>query len=222
MKKIVITAVKRTNSSAITLTVFLPFGDVMAIKTVVMALMKLKIVEHEHVLKIGSVVIIRVNAYHLYGFVTAKMIAETNRRVMNIQNRAVMLALVNQMSFNVSIFNAFYKVFTAMETTTAAISQTNPTTAHSLSAKKINSNAVIKNVFLRLGSAMELLIVMMEKTKRMVYVFTIMRPLLNVLMESTNAKMKSALKQIIYAMEMTTAAIILTNQNVMLMNASQG
>jgi hypothetical protein len=42
----------------------------MAIKTVVMALMKLKIVEHEHVLKIGSVVIIRVNAYHLYGFVT--------------------------------------------------------------------------------------------------------------------------------------------------------
>lgn len=150
------------------------------------------------------------------------MIAETNRRVMNIQNRAVMLALVNQMSFNVSIFNAFYKVFTAMETTTAAISQTNPTTAHSLSAKKINSNAVIKNVFLRLGSAMESLIVMTEKTKRMVYVFTIMRPLLNVLMESTNAKMKSALKQIIYAMEMTTAAIILTNQNVMLMNASQG
>jgi hypothetical protein len=150
------------------------------------------------------------------------MIAETNRRVMNIQNRAVMLALVNQMSFNVSIFNAFYKVFTAMETTTAAISQTNPTTAHSLSAKKINSNAVIRNVFLRLGSAMESLIVMTEKTKRMVYVFTIMRPLLNVLMESTNAKMKSALKQIIYAMEMTTAAIILTNQNVMLMNASQG
>jgi len=150
------------------------------------------------------------------------MIAETNRRVMNIQNKAVTLALVNQMSFNVSIFNAFYKVFTAMETTTAAISQTNPTTAHSLSAKKINSNAVIRNVFLRLGSAMESLIVMTEKTKRMVYVFTIMRPLLNVLMESTNAKMKSALKQIIYAMEMTTAAIILTNQNVMLMNASQG
>jgi hypothetical protein len=150
------------------------------------------------------------------------MIAETNRRVMNIRNKAVMLALVNQMSFNVSIFNAFYKVFTAMETTTAAISQTNPTTAHSLSAKKINSNAVIRNVFLRLGSAMESLIVMTEKTKRMVYVFTIMRPLLNVLMESTNAKMKSALKQIIYAMAMTTAAIILMNQNVMLMNASQG
>jgi hypothetical protein len=150
------------------------------------------------------------------------MIAETNRRVMNIQNKAVTLALVNQMSFNVSIFNAFYKVFTAMETTTAAISQTNPTTVHSLSAKKINSNAVIRNVFLRLGSAMESLIVMTEKTKRMVYVFTIMRPHLNVLMESTNAKMRSVLKQIFYAMEMTTAAIILTNQNVMLMNASQG
>lgn len=98
------------------------------------------------------------------------MIVETLKQVMNILNKAATSVCVKQTNFSASIFSAFCKAFTAMVTMIVVTNQMNLTTAIMQNAKKINFNAITKNVFKRHGFVTVLRIVMTVKMKQVVSV----------------------------------------------------